>query len=513
MGRRSLPIRQKPRLGVQNSIAVDVPPALGGKNSRDNISIMPETDAIELINWIPGVRGLRSRKGSVEATTGYSNEVESLITYQNGATKEFISASGTTLYTDNGAGTLTSKATGLTNARWQGDKLGSNLMIANGADAPRNYDGSTITTITFTGDLDTYGPEKIHSFKKHNNRVYAWDIDYPNFFYGGVNAVAGSFAEFPLENISNTGGNVVEIKTISRDAGDGPDDFIAFILDTGEIILYQGSNPGDAAAWALVGRFQAPPLIGIRCAVEFAGDVLMLTETDLVKLSDVIQYGSEQGGFNLTPSKLSGDITDDFLTYGTNFGWSLNVYPGGGWIVINVPETTNSKYHQFIVNTTTNGYTVFNGWNAQVFGIINKKLYFGQGTVLVQGDTGTDDRGAGIALRSRQAFSKLGTARRKKISNARLYMESVGTLNIDFSLGLDFDFPNPQGSQTSTVVGSEWDVAAWDVAEWSGDDARLVNFVVAGLGVFVSPQVSMTIKGQRVTWHQTTYNFNVAETY
>ena len=100
MARRSLSIRQKPQLAIQNAIAVDIPPALGGKNSRDNASIMPETDALSLVNWISGERGLRSRRGSASVTTGYSSNVETLIPYQDGATKHFISASGTTLYTD-----------------------------------------------------------------------------------------------------------------------------------------------------------------------------------------------------------------------------------------------------------------------------------------------------------------------------------------------------------------------------------------------------------------------------
>jgi hypothetical protein len=512
MARRSVPIRLKKKLARPDSIAVNIPPALGGKNSRDNISIMPESDAIDLINWVPTSRGLRSRAGSAMIEDGFSSTLETLIPYNNGAAVRFVAASGDDVYTVLG-GTLTSIGSGFSNARWRGDKIGANLMIANGADAPQVYDGSTLAAISFSGDITTYGEEKIHSFKKHKNRVYAWDIDYPNFFYGGVNSVSGAFDEFALENVSDTGGNILEVKTISRDAGDGMDDYIAFILNTGEIIIYKGSDPSDATDWALVGKYVAPPLVAIGCAKEFAGDVMMLTQSDIIKMSDVIKYGSEVGGFNIQPSKMAGDITSDYQAYGTNYGWSLEVYPSGGWIIVNVPEATNSAYHQYVVDTTTGAYTEFQGWNAQCFGVLNRKLYFGQSNELIQGDTGEDDQGAGIQLVSRQAFSNLGTTRKKKISNARLYMESIGTLNIDFSLGLDFDFPNPQGTQVSSVTGAEWDVAAWDTAEWSGDDARTVSFVTAGVGVFVSPQVSMTVKGQRVTWHQTTYNFNAAESY
>ena len=509
---RSLPARQKARLAQPTAAIKTLSAPVGGKNSRDSKSSLMEAEAIEMINLIAGRRGIMSRKGYTERTTGYSSVPETLIPYVSGATKLFLSASGTTLYTDNGDGTLTSKATGLTNARWQGVQLGSNLMIANGADAPRNFDGSSVTTITFSGDISTYGEEKIHAFHKHRNRVYAWDIGHPNFFYGGVNAVAGAFDEFPLENVSDTGGNIVEIKTISRDAGDGPDDYIAFILDTGEIIVYAGSNPSDATNWTLSGKYKAPPIVGIRCAKEIAGDVLLLTQGDLLKLTDVIKYGAEEGGLNINPSKLAGDISSDFDTYGTNYGWSLNVYPREGWIVINVPEVTGSSYHQHVV-AATGAYTTFNGWNSSVYGVLNQNLYFGSGTAVYQGDSGLSDDGAAIDLKAQQAFSVLGTPREKKVNNARLYMESEGGLTIDFSIGYDFDFLNPQGATDSDVDGAEWDVADWDVADWAGDSARQIPFTVAGVGTYVSPQISLSVLGQRVTWYSTTFNYNVSQSY
>jgi hypothetical protein len=177
-----------------------------------------------------------------------------------------------------------------------------------------------------------------------------------------------------------------------------------------------------------------------------------------------------------------------------------------------VPEVTNSRYHQLVV-TSTGQYTVFNGWNASVFGVLNQNLYFGTGTTLRLGDYGLDDEGSAIYLKAQQAFSLLRTGRKKKVNNARLYMESEGALNIDFSIGYDFDFLNPQGSSVSEVEGAEWDVADWDTAEWAGDSARLVTFTTAGIGTYVSPQISLSVTGQKVQWYSTTFNFNVAQTY
>ena len=511
--RRKYNQRQKSQLATRTSATTNIPAPVGGLNTRDAPASMPELDALALQNWIPEASGVRCRRGSDDVTTGYASAVETVIPYQSGATKLFITAEGTTLYTDDAGGTATSIGTSLSNARWQGVQLGSNMMLANGADAPRNFDGTTLTTITFTGDLNTYGPAKIHGFHKHKNRVYAWDVDYPNFFYGGVDAVAGAFTEFPLENVSDTSGNIVEIKTISRDAGNGPDDFIAFILDTGEVIIYQGSDPGTASDWSIVGKYQIPPIIGIRCAVEFAGDVWVLTQQDYIKLSDVIKFGAEEGGFNLNPSKLSGAIARDYATYGSNYGWSISLYPGGGWMIINVPEVTNSSYCQYVVNLVTQAATQFTGWTATVFGTLNQKLYFGSTTALVQGDVGDDDNDVGINLFSRQASSILGTPRRKRLSDARLYIESEGDLSVAFGVGVDFSPANPSGQQPSEITGAEWNVALWDVAEWAGNSARTLNFGLIGFGVYVSPEMSMQVIGQRPRWNFITYNFDVSQTY
>lgn len=508
-----IPNRNKGVLARKTASTADLPAPIGGLNTRDSLSMMPVTDAISLVNWLPQANGLTSRKGLTERTTGYSATPETVLSYKYGSNRKLITASDDDLYTDNGAGTLTSLGTGFGNARWDAVQLGQNMVLVNGADAPRNYDGSSLTTPTFGGDLNTYGADNIDGIHKHKNRVYMWDTEYPNFFYGGVNSVSGSFAEFNLDRVSDTSGNLIEMKTISRDAGDGPDDYAAFILDTGEVLIYQGSDPGTANNWALVGKYQIPPIIAKNCAIEFSGDVLILTNQDIVKLSEVIKFGGEEGGFNIKPSKLSGAIATDYAIYGSNYGWQLTTYPSEGWIIINVPVATNTEYHQYVINTTTGASTKLEGWNAAQFGKLNDALYFGNNTSLFQAQEGDDDDGADIALVARPAFSNLGTAARKKVSNARLYVESEGSLDVDMEIGYDYNFPNFQGTQTSQVTGALWDVASWDVAEWSGTQARLIDFVTSGLGVYVSPQIRTQISGQQVKWYSTTYNFNVAENY
>jgi len=510
--RQRLPRRIKAQLAQATAQTADLPAPIGGLNTRDTLAAMPPIDAPVLINWIPDVEGLKARNGYVEATTGYAGAPETAITYIDGNNRVLITAAADTLNTDDGS-TLTSLGTGFANARWDGVKLGANMVLVNGADAPRNFDGSTLTTPSFSGDLATYGEENIDGIHKHGNRIYMWDTGYGNFFYGGVNSVSGAFTEFQLDRVSNTGGNIVEVKDITFDSGQGVDDYIAFILDTGEVVVYQGTDPSDATNWTLIGKYLIPPIISKNCAMEFAGDVFILTKRDIVRLSEVIKTSSNAGGFVLNPSKLSGGISRDFNSYGNNYGWRITSYPAEGWIIINVPIATNTEYRQYIINTVGSASTEFNGWNASVFGVLDDKLFFGNGTTLWQANSGNSDNGSAIQLTCRQAFSNLGSPRKKKISNARLYMESEGLLDVEVSIGIDFNFPNFQGTQSSATIGAEWDLADWDLAEWAGLQARLVNFVTSGFGVYVSIQTRLQVSGQTVKWYSTTYNFDIAKTY
>lgn len=514
---------------------------IGGLNTRDSLAEMPATDAIELVNWIPQQGGLTTREGYSLATGNpnyvfndtnnfifndgndfvfnggasvlYQGQVETIISYVNGSTKIMVTASGDELYTDNGNNTLTVIGTGYSSALWEGVQLGANLMLVNGVDAPLNFDGSTLSTISFSGDIATYGVEKIDNAHKHKNRVYLWDTDNNSFFYGGVNAVAGSFAEFPLNRVSDTGGNLIEMKTISRDAGNGSDDYAAFILDTGEVLIYQGSDPSDADNWALVGKYRMPPIIGKRCAAEFAGDVMVLTREDLVKLSSVIKFGGEAGGFNLQPSKLSGAIRDFYNTYGTNSGFSLTLYPSKSLIIANMPQVTNASYIQYVINTVTGAGAEFNGLNFNCFAVHNQALYAGVEQAIVNALSGTSDDGDEIQVTGRGAFTDLGSPQKKYITAATQYVESEGSVDIAFSLSYDFTLNNFGGATPSSVVGAEWDLATWDEAEWAGKISPNLKFVTTGYGTTISPQMQFNIKGQQVTWYEGRYNFKLSTTY
>jgi len=514
-----IPRRQKQQIAFTpkaNQIAVPAP--TGGVNTRDSRSDMDIRDAITMENWIPESNGVRSRSGYTTFGTVATGDVETLIPYEYAAVQQLISFAGTVMYkTGTGGGAGTSIQTSLTNARWQSAQLGQNMLFVNGVDAPLNFDGTTVTTPTFTGDLATTGEETMdgaHSFK---DRIYMWDSDTSDFYYGDTSAVSGDFTKFQLGTVATSGGNLLIMETLSRDAGDGMDDFAVFILTTGEVIMYQGSNPGDATNWSLIGKYFMSPPVSIRSAARFAGDIVVITRNDVLSVGNVIKSGGGQEGgqgFNLNPSKMSGGIQDDFAVFGTNYGFEIQLYGSAGWILINIPETTNSTYHQWVVSTTTGAATKFIGWDAQVFAVFNNRLYFGQSVNIFQADSGLDDNGSDIQLREQQAFNDFQDGHKKNFTGYKLFVRSEGTLNIGVSFAFDYGTPSFPATSQSQVSGATWDDASWDTAEWAGTNiSRLVNFGTGGEGVTVSPLVSIDVSGQEVFLYNQLYNFTVSNTF
>ena len=514
-----IPRAQKIQIASQpKAVQLSVPAPTGGVNTRDSRSDMDIRDAITMENWIPEANGVRSRTGFDTFGTVATGNVETLIPYEYAAVKQLISFAGTVMYkTGTGGGAGSSIKTGLANARWQSSQLGQNRIFVNGADAPLNFDGTTVTTPTFSGDLDTLGAENIDGIHSFKNRIYMWDTATSDFYYGGINSISGDFTKFELGKVSTSGGNLLIMETLSRDAGDGMDDFAVFILTTGEVIMYQGSNPGDATNWSLIGKYFMPPPVSIRSAARFAGDIFIITANDVLTIGNVIKSGGGQEGgqgFNLTPSKLSGGIQDDFAAFGTNYGFEMQLYGSGGWVLINIPETTNSKYHQWVISTTTGAATKFIGWDAQVFAVFNNRLYFGQSSNIFQADSGLDDNGAEIQLRSTQAFNDFQDGHFKNFTGYKLFIRAEGTVNVGASFAFDYgeaSFPTPSESQVS---GAAWDTATWDEAEWAGANvARLISFGIGGGGVTVSAQLSINISGQQMFLYNQIYNFTVSNTF
>lgn len=496
-------LQQRTRISPE----VDIPPPLGGLNTRDNRGEMPLQDAIVLDNFIPGNDSVSGRKGFIQWTDDLSGTVESLMPYISGTTSELVAASdgkwNVLDATQNG--TSTQIATGLTNNRWQFINFNQFLVAVNGADAPRSYNGTTVATLTYSGDITTPTAATMNGIHAHKSRVYLWDTDTSDFYYGAANAISGAFTLFPLGTVSNTGGNLVAMKTLSFDAGFGLDDLAVFFLSTGETLVYQGSNPGDANNWALVGRYFLPPIINVRCAVEFAGDIRIITQSDTISMLEQLRGEGKE----IRPSKLTGGIKENSVLYKGNFGWQAIWHSAEDLLMYNVPTKENTTAIQYITNTSTGASARFTGINANVFGIWDNEIYFGNGSTVYKLFSGQNDNSANIALVAQQAFTTLGASTDKRIVSYEMLIGSEGDVSIGLAMAYNYNDTLTPSTSASATTGSVWDVAEWDESPWSsGTQVRVKRFGVVGTGMSVSAKVSLEVKGQDIKWYKSTYVFD-----
>jgi len=495
--------------GTANQQEIPVP--VGGLNKRESKSAMAITDAVQFENMISEPDGIKSRLGYTIFGTGITGIVNTIADYYSGATRQMVVGAGTVLYSlPTGGGTATSVKTGFTNTNFETGQLSGSMVLVNGVDTPQIYDGSASTDAVYAGDLAAATPADMNNINVHKSRMYLWDTASSSFYYGATNAIQGTFTKFPLNQVSKTGGNLLLMKSISRDGGSGPDDFACFILDTGEVIVYQGSDPGTASSWELVGRYFIPAPINKRSAVEFAGDVLVLTRQDVVSLADTINASGDEGAFLLKSSKLGGAIREAFNTYGQNDDWSITLYNNKGWYIVNVPEVDDNTYFQYVFVFSTRAPSLFTGWNATTFGSFNNGIYFGGNGVVYQGDTGTEDDTSNINCVAQQAFSTLGVSQVKKVNNVTITYLFDGTSTLGANITYDYIEASVQNVSISETTGAEWDTADWDTAEWAGASAaRNVKFSVAGTGRALSTTIEFSIAGSQFRWLGTNINYDI----
>lgn len=486
-------------LNRNNAVPTSIPAPVGGWNTREALDAMPPEDAVLLDNWYPDTGSCRVRDGYSSHSTGVgSGAVETLAELYTGSTRKLIAASSTNLY-DASTSTASSIGGGFTSGRWQTENFNGRLFLVNGQDAPQDYDGTTLTATAWTGPTLT-NLVGVNVFK---NRLFFWESDSQDFWYAGVNAITGTLTQFPLSRVAGFGGNLVGMETWTIDGGNGLDDYAVFVLSSGDVVVYQGTDPGDATNWSLVGVYHIAPPINGRSVIKTAGDILIATRSDYVTLSSVLKSG--QLG---VASKMSGAVIEAVQNNGSGFGWQAIEYKSLGAIIINVP-LTDGTYQQHVMNAITGAWCRFTDIKAHCFGAFNNGLYFGGDGGVVYQYGGTMDGASAINADARQAWNSFNTAMTKRLSAIRPIIRAQGT--VSYSIAVDFDYRDSTifPPSTSSAAGSAWDTSAWDTSAWSSEDEVNSRWQVqGGYGQALSTRLKVSAS-QQIAWLRTDYRQNL----
>lgn len=456
------PFGQKSRVGR-------LPAPIGGLNAHDGLPDMAATDAIKMENWIPEPGGVSLRKGHSSWTTGLGASVESLMEYHNQAgTKTLFGAAGTDIFVVTSAGAVGAASLGsLTNARWQNVMFstsgGTFLVIANGADSVRNYNGSSWSTPSITGVTSA----NLINVTVHMNRLWFVEKDSLSIWYLGTSAISGAATEIDFGSLCRKGGSLAAMGSWTRDGGAGADDLAVFVTTRGEVLLYSGTDPASADTWALVGVFEIPEPIGYRCLAKSGADLAVLTSQGLMSLSTILPVTAAGKARTAATNKIQGEFNRAYRAYGTTYGWSVVEYPKGGLIIVNVPTgSTNSI--QYVMNVETAAWCKFTGLNARCWSLLGDALFLGK----ANGSTykydvsyiDIDTPVEGVLL---PAFSSFGSVSNKQFTMARPLYSAVTGTNPPLILKTNYDISDTSVSIPDVpAAGAVWDSAPWDTSSW-----------------------------------------------
>lgn len=481
----------------QSSFQVEiVPPPIGGWNKRDALPLMNVKDAIQLDNWIADTNAVRLRPGyTVHATiAATATAVESLIQYAppNTSTAKLFAAIPTAIYDVTAAVTASSTAavvTGLTNGRWQHDQMtntaGSFLVLVNGADQPRKYDGATWGTCS----VSAAGLTRTNLIGVHNhmNRLWFIEENQNHIWYLGTSVIEGTLTKFSLP--FKNGGKLLAMGSWTRDGGSGPDDFGVFVSSNGECAVYAGTDPSSSTTSALVGVYNIPEPIGRRCLVNAGADLGILTSQGLVSLAQTLGSSSGAAARNAFTDKISGAFKDQYFASGTAFGWQCVEYPRQNLLIVNVPISERTTQYQYVMNINTGSWQRFTNMNAGCWAILGDDIYFGgNGAVVYRFDSGNLDNGSRITATMQSAYSMFKTPRTKRIVMARPIFNAPAGYNPPVAIQTDYDLSEPTINTVAVQAGgTQWDSAQWDSFQWAGGNTPSLNWQGArGTGMAIS---------------------------
>lgn len=478
-----------------------LPAPFGGWNAKDGLDLMPETDAIRMVNLFPDQEGIKLRNGFRSHSTGLGGAVQTLAEYATpSGTRHLIGGANNKLWnatTYNAAATDITGGATITVNKWQTCNFRASgttyLILMNGTDQPLSWDGTTLASATYTGSGLT--DDNLIQPNSFRNRLYAVEKNTTRFWYGGVDAATGALTSFDVGSLFKRGGKLLWTASWSRDGGRGPEDYLVVCSSLGEVLLYSGDYPGGS--WYLTGRYFVPTPLGQRSYFNMDGELVILTLQGAVPMSEVVRQGDSTQSYPKVTDKITtafNTAAKDYLSY---FGWEGFLYPRGHQLLVNVPTIENSTANQYVMNLYTGAWCKYTGINAICWSTLNEKPYFGASDGKVyEFDTTQADNGAYINFDLKGAFTYLGDrARLKRFLNVTPIM--LSDPNVTFQLDVDTDFSDRVITSTVTTVGtssaSAWDSSPWDTTQWAGSQNthRVDRYAVSGIG----RNVAIRLKG------------------
>lgn len=419
---------------------------------------MKPGNAYTLDNWTPRPGYVELRRGYREQSVG-TDPSETGIVWRGGGPglDELFQVAGGNIYdaTTLGGAPGAPVYTGLTNNRVQYTNFsndgGAWTLCFNGSDQPFKYDGSTFTTNAFTGSSGsiTLDDDDLVDVMIHKRRLFLMERDTLRVWFPPVNAISGATQLLDLGPIFTQGGSLACFGSWSLDGGQGQDDLAVFVTNQGQIAVYQGTDPADSTAWALVGVFDIGLPLGRRSLLKYGADLAFLTTAGILLASQALSLDRAQENRVALTAKIQNAFAQATQNYSGLFGWEGTLYPRGSLAIYNVPNVELVSSVQFVQNLQTGAWCRWMGMNANWFAVCNDNLYFGSVDGCYQADIGVTDNGMDLTADLITNFDYYGQpGRQKQFTMVRPILQATSDVTPAVEMLIDFNIRTPIATPT-----------------------------------------------------------------
>lgn len=470
--------------------------------------------AVRLENLIPRAYGCQMRKGYLRWVSNLDGEVRSFLPYYpaTGTPELFAATSTGSIYavtTAEPSSVVPVPVAAVPGGQPPGEWTSLNfvssagvhgLVAVNPGGGYWVYDGATFTHVTMgagVGQIDGVDPDLFVHVTVYKNRLWFIEGGTTRAWYLPVGQFFGVATEFDFGAMMPMGGELAALVNWTMDGSSGVginSQFVA-IGAQGDVLVYSGDDPDEAATFRSIGRWYVGRVpVGRRFFSLYMADVIILSERGMCFLSELMRG---QGFFTnvQTAAQINSVLAVEIAnTLDTRY-WEVAFLPLQQMVVINRAEV-NVENLQWVYEVNNRAFATLRGIPMLTIVAFNGSIYTGDlsGNVwwAFEGNSdGSIDDEPGVDLQAVcvTSFQPLGDGVRvKRFLMVRPSFISDSPPGIQASLNSEWNLGVANNSPPYLGAGENfWDVGQWDVAVWSGEGRSFEAWIgAAGSGRYGS---------------------------